>query len=165
VQPKSKPYKIFIAYIGNDYGKTVARSVDKCLWKHHWIPRIALSGAKGEFFAIDEHEIIEEGARCDALLAINSEGAINRSQRLKFWLEVAKLLLDFYKPTVALIQRAQPTLHYLDNPEVRHVKFERGHHRRICTPVLAELEKTIQNWARTPVSTVPLGAELPEREI
>src|SRR2546425_2150821 len=100
---------------------TVARSVDRCLWNHHWAPRIALTGTRGEFFAMNEHEIIEEGAKCDAVLAINSEGAIDRSQTFKFWLEVATLLLEFYKPTVALLQDKVPALHYLNNPEVRHV--------------------------------------------
>ena len=114
---------------------------------------------------MNEHEIIEEGAKCDAVLAINSEGAIDRSQTFKFWLEVATLLLEFYKPTVALLQDKVPALHYLNNPEVRHVTFERGHHIGVCNKVLTELRNTIENWNRTPASEVPFGQELPERDV
>jgi len=156
---------VFIAYVGNRYGVTVARAVDRCLWDHEWVPRIALSNTHGEFFAMNEHGIIDEGARCDAVLAINSEGAIDRVQRFKFWLEVAKLLFDFYKPTVALLQENEPALHYLDNPEVRHVTFARNHHRRVCNKILNELTNTIQSWHRISATEVPLGHDLPERDI
>jgi hypothetical protein len=137
--------KVFIAYIDNDYGTEVARSVDECLSRHEWVPRIALKGTGGYFFARGEHEIIEEETKCDGLLAINSEGAIDG---LKFRIEVSKLLLTFGKPTVALIQKGEPTLHYLDNPEIRHVKFQRGEHGGACADVLRELRDTIEYWAQ-----------------
>ena len=156
-------YKVFIAYIGNDYGMKVARSVDQCLWRHHWVPRIELSYTHGEIQADDFHDVIKEEGRCDAVLAINSEGAINRRRRLKFWIEVSKALFEFYKPSVALIQARVPTLHHLNNPEVRHVKFPRGHHRQAWNEIMKELKGRIENSAVAPDR--PLGEDLPRRRI
>src|SRR2546425_1208113 len=141
----------------------VARFADKCLWENDWIPHIALSDTHGEIQASNPHDIIGDGAKCDAFLAINSEGAIDRKERLKFWIEVSILLFDFYRPTVALLQDGQPCLHQLNNPEVPHVKFERRNHTPICDQIIRVLKTTIENWARRPAYEIPLGQEIPER--
>jgi hypothetical protein len=56
-----------------------------------------------------------------------------------------------------------PTLHHLNNPEVRHVKFLRGHHRQAWGEIMKELKGRIENSAVAPDR--PLGEDLPRRRI
>lgn len=146
---------MFVAYSG-DYGETVARFVDECLWQHKFRPRIALPDTHGEIPIDDEEIILQEESQCKIVLALITERAVESPEFKK---EVRMAHRPFRIPVIVLRQgKSRSMLIVQEDPRI---KFSKGRHASMCPEILRWIRKIL---ARSDQSeAVPLTGHLQRR--